>query len=151
MEHKAPWECTYAKEDKSKCKPGIPPKSDQKYFEILSLCVLQAGLGWKMVRQNWARFKHGFYDFNIAKLAGMRSSDLIKESDVIRNRKKVQAIIHNARELQKISKEYSSFSNFLKSLKKMNDKEVFKVLMKRFKHVGKYTAEYYLHSVGYWK
>lgn len=66
MEHKAPWECTYAKEDKSKCKPGILLKSDQEYFEILSLCVLQAGLGWKKVRKNWSKFKHGFYDFIFA-------------------------------------------------------------------------------------
>jgi len=151
MEHKAPWECTYAKEDKSKCKSGIPPKSDKGYFEILSLGVLQAGLGWKMVRQNWTRFKHGFYDFNIAKLAEMRSSDLMKEPGVIRNRKKVQAIIHNAREFQKIIREHGSFSNFLKSLKTMKDEEAFKALMKRFRHVGEYTAEYYLHCVGYWK
>jgi len=60
MEHKAPWECTYAKEDKSKCKPGIPPKSDQEYFEILSLCVLQAGLGWKMVRKTGQNLSMGF-------------------------------------------------------------------------------------------
>ncbi len=47
MEHRAPWECTYAKEGKSKCKLGIPPKSDQEYFKILSLCVLQARLWLK--------------------------------------------------------------------------------------------------------
>ncbi|MBA7502159.1 hypothetical protein ES706_00741 [subsurface metagenome] len=151
MKHRAPWGCTYAKEDKSKCKSGIPPKSDQEYFEILSLCVLQAGLSWKMVRQNWAKFKHGFYDFNITKLSKMRANELLKEPTVIKNRKKVGAIIYNAKEFQKISKKYSSFSNFLKSLKAMKDKEVFKVLMKRFKHVGEYTAEYYLHCVGYWK
>ncbi|MHC2994061.1 MAG: hypothetical protein IBV53_00940 [Candidatus Atribacteria bacterium] len=34
-EPKLPWECTYAKEDKSKCRPGNKPKADQKYFEIL--------------------------------------------------------------------------------------------------------------------
>jgi 3-methyladenine DNA glycosylase Tag len=43
-EHKALWECTFAKEEKSKCKPRDEPKSDQEYFEILCLCVLQAGL-----------------------------------------------------------------------------------------------------------
>ena len=31
-EHKSPWECTYAKEDKSKGKPGNKPKSNQRYF-----------------------------------------------------------------------------------------------------------------------
>jgi hypothetical protein len=35
---------TFAKEEKSKCKPEDKPKSDQEYFEILCLCVLQASL-----------------------------------------------------------------------------------------------------------
>jgi hypothetical protein len=43
-EHTAPWECMYAKEDKSKCKPGKKPKFDKEYFEILCLCILQSGL-----------------------------------------------------------------------------------------------------------
>lgn len=43
------------KEEKSKCRWGIPPKSDQQYFEILCLCVLQAGLSWGMVRKNWRK------------------------------------------------------------------------------------------------
>ncbi|MGQ9461271.1 MAG: DNA-3-methyladenine glycosylase I [Candidatus Bathyarchaeaceae archaeon] len=151
MEHRAPWECTFAKEDKSKCKPGIPPKSDQEYFEILSLCVLQAGLNWDVLRKNWARFKHGFYNFNISKLSRIRANELLKGPSVIKNRRKVEAIIYNAKEFQKIIKEHGSFANFLKSLKATEDKETLKILTKKFKHVGEYTAEYYLHSVGYWK
>ena len=54
------------------------------------------------------------------------------------------------KEYQKIKKEHDSFSNFLKSLKQVEDKEVSKSLMKRFKHVREYTAEYYLHCIGYW-
>ena len=58
-EHRAPWECTYAKEDKSRCKPGNKPKSDREYFEILCLCILQAGLNWNMVREKWLNIKQG--------------------------------------------------------------------------------------------
>jgi hypothetical protein len=35
-EHRAPWECTCSKEDKSECKPRKKPKSDQEYFEVLA-------------------------------------------------------------------------------------------------------------------
>jgi 3-methyladenine DNA glycosylase Tag len=52
-EHRAPWECAFAEEDKNKCKPGISPESDPEYFENLYLCILQAGLGWEMIRENW--------------------------------------------------------------------------------------------------
>jgi len=148
--HRAPWECTYAKEDKSECKPGKKPKSDQEYFEILCLCVLQAGLNWGAVRRNWQRYRKGFYNFNIDRLAKAESRELMKQPNSIRNLKKIKDMIYNAKEFQKIEKEYGSFSNFLKSLKRVEDKEVSKSLMKRFKHVREYTAEYYLHCIGHW-
>jgi 3-methyladenine DNA glycosylase Tag len=125
--HRAPWECTYAKEDKNKCKPGKPPKSDQEYFEILCLCTLQAGLNWGMIRKNWSKFKKGFYGFDINKLSKAQSSKLLEEPNVIKNRNKVEAIIINAKEFQEIKIKYGSFSSYLKSLKKMKDKEVLKV------------------------
>jgi 3-methyladenine DNA glycosylase Tag len=149
-EHRAPWECTYAKEDKSKCKPGKKPKSEQEYFEILCLCILQAGLSWGIVRKNWKKYRRGFYNFNINKLAKISPKELMKKPDVIKNLRKIEGIIYNAKEFQKIKEEYGSFSNFLKSLKQMKDKEIFRLLMKRFRHVGEYTAEFYLHCVGYW-
>lgn len=150
-QHRAPWECTFAKEDKSKCKPGISPKSDQEYFEILCLCILQAGLVWGMIRKNWTKFKQGFYDFNIEKLAKAKKDELTKRDGVIKNKIKIEAIINNAKNFQKIKGERGSFPNFLKSLKRSEDKEAIKMLTHVFAHMGKYTAEYYLHSVGYWR
>jgi len=148
-EHRAPWECTYAKEDKSECKPGKKPKSDQEYFEIICLCILQAGLNWGTVRRIWQRYRKGFYDFNIDRLAKAQSRELMKQPNAIRNMKKIKDIIHNAKEFQKIMKEYGSFSNFLKSLERVENREISRFLMERFKHVGEYTAEYYLHGIGY--
>jgi len=148
-EHRAPWECTYAKEEKSKCKSGRRPRSDQEYFEILCLCILQAGLSWGTVRRNWQRYRKGFYDFNIDRLAKARSRELMKQPNAIRNMKKIKDIIRNAKEFQKIKNECGSFSNFLKSLERVENREIPRFLMERFKHVGGYTAEYYLHCVGY--
>jgi 3-methyladenine DNA glycosylase Tag len=150
-QHQAPWECIYRKEDKNDCKPGKRPKSDQKYFEILCLCLLQAGLNWGSIRKHWKKYKDGFYDFDIHRLSRGRTSVLLKDPHVIKNSRKVEAVIHNAKEFQKIQKEYGSFSNFLKTVKPLRKEELFKLLSKKFKHVGAYTVEYYLHSVGYWK
>jgi len=149
-EHRAPWECTFAKEDKSKCKSGIPPKSDQEYFEILCLCILQAGLNWGMVRKNWLKFKQGFYRFDIQRLAKAKTEELFKRDGVIKNEIKIKAIINNAKKFQNIKQDKGSFSNFLKSLKRSEDKEVINILTQTFAHMGKYTVEYYLHCVGYW-
>jgi DNA-3-methyladenine glycosylase I len=101
-EHRAPWECAFAEEDKSKCEPGISPKSDQEYFEILCLCILQAGLNWGMIRKKWARFKRGFYDFNIQRLANVKRDELLTRNGVIKDKMKVEAIINNAKKFQNI-------------------------------------------------
>jgi len=148
-EHQAPWECTFTKEEKNICKPGRKPKSDQGYFEILCLCILQAGLNWKGIRKNWGRYRKGFYNFNISRLAKAETKKLLKNSDVIRNKRKVEGIIYNAKKFQDIKKEYGSFANFLKSLKSHQDRV--ELLTKRFKHLGSYSAEYFLHSLGYSK
>jgi len=148
-EHRAPWECTYAKEDRNKCKAGKKPKADQEYFEILCLCILQAGLNWRIIRKNWQKYRKGFYNFDINKLAKAQTTELMKKPNIIKNPKKIKDIIYNAKEFLKIKKEYGSFSNFLSLLKRMKNKEAFKLLINRFKHVGSYTAEFYLHCVGY--
>jgi DNA-3-methyladenine glycosylase I len=149
-EHRAPWECVYAKEEQNQCKPGKKPNSDQEYFEILCLCLLQAGLNWGVIRKNWQKYKKGFSGFDITRLAETQTNELLKKPDVIKHAKKIDAIIYNAKEFQRIQNEYGSFAHFLDSLRHMTNTEVLKVLTKQFKHVGNYTAEYYLHSVGYW-
>lgn len=148
-EHTAPWECTLAKEEKTICRPGRIPKSEREYFEVLSLCVLQAGLGWGMVRKNWTRLKRFFLNFNINKLADADIEELLKKPGGIRNRKKVFAIINNAREFQKIKEKFGSFSSFLETLREESNDEAILKLTQRFHHLGKYSAEYFLHSVGY--
>jgi 3-methyladenine DNA glycosylase Tag len=146
--HQAPWECVYGKEDKSDCKPGKRPRSDQKYFEILCLCLLQTGLNWGSIRKHWQKYKDGFYGFDIHRLSETRTKVLLKDPRVIKNPRKVEAIIQNARAFGKIKEEFGSFSDFLKSLKKSGDQELLKALTERFKHIGFYTAKYFLHSVG---
>src|SRR5215813_6529691 len=69
MSHRAPWECSFAKEERSRCLPGKKPRTDREYFEVLSLCILQAGLSWASVRRSWPRYRSAFLNFEVAKLA----------------------------------------------------------------------------------
>jgi L-ascorbate metabolism protein UlaG (beta-lactamase superfamily) len=41
-EHRAPWECAYAKESKSKCKPGKKPKSEIIFVSICGTVVINS-------------------------------------------------------------------------------------------------------------
>ncbi|MEM3731751.1 MAG: DNA-3-methyladenine glycosylase I [Candidatus Bathyarchaeia archaeon] len=147
----APWKCKYPKEAKSVCKSGKKPSCDREYFEILCLCVLQAGLNWRVIRENWQRYRGVFEGFDFERLSVACVDDLICKPNAIRNRRKIEAIIYNANEFKRIVEEYGSFEGFLEELKRKGKGEVLKIFVGRFKHVGIYTAEYFLHSVGFWR
>src|SRR5215470_18452145 len=146
MSHRAPWECTFAKEQRSRCLPGKKPRMDPKYFEVLSLCILQAGLSWASVRRSWPRYRSAFLNFEIAKLAHATPAALLRRPGALRNRKKVAALVANAQEFERMRAEHGRFARYLRTVK--SDKDACTILQERFRHVGPYTAEFYLHSVG---
>jgi hypothetical protein len=52
---------------------------------------------------------------------------------------------------QRITEKDGSFSDFLESLKTLDDEKAVEILTKRFRLPGELAAKYYLHSVGHWK
>ena len=146
MTHRAPWECTFAKEEPSRCLPGKRPRTDREYFEVLSLCILQAGLSWAGVRRSWPRYRSAFLDFEIAKLAHEAPSALLRRPGALRNPKKIAALVTNAREFERIRAEHRTFARYLCAVK--SDQDACTILQERFRQVGPYTAEFYLHCVG---
>ncbi len=147
--HVSPWECTYAKEDKVKCLPGRKPKGDLAYFEIMCLCVLQAGLSWGMIRRNWKGYRKAFFGFSTNVLSGLSVEELIKRKGILRNRVKIEAILYNAKEFQKICEEFGSFEKFIQPASQHPHIE--QLLSTRFKRFGPLTTRYFLHSIGYKK
>jgi len=146
MSHRAPCECTFAKEQRSRCLPGKKPRTDRDYFEILSLCILQAGLSWASVRRSWPRYRSAFLNFEIAKLAHAAPAELLRRPGALRNPKKLAALVANAQEFERIRAEHGTFARYLQAVK--SDKDACTILQERFRHVGSYTAEFYLHCVG---
>jgi DNA-3-methyladenine glycosylase I len=148
-EHKAPWACVLAKDEEGGCLPGKRPRTDQQYFEILCLCLLQAGLNWSSIRKHWPRYREGFLNFNPRKLSKSSPEELIDSPDVIRHPRKLAALVHNAQEFQSITREHGSFAAFLDTLRPLDERARLKALSARFKHVGPETADYFLHAVGF--
>ena len=146
MSHRAPWECSFAKEQRSRCLPGKKPRTDHEYFEVLSLCILQAGLRWASVRRSWPRYRSAFRNFDIAKLAHAAPATLLRRPGALRNVKKVEALVANAQEFERIRAEHRTFARYLRTVK--SEKDACAILQERFRHVGPYSAEFYLHCVG---
>jgi DNA-3-methyladenine glycosylase I len=128
------------------------PPNDSAYFENLTRCIFQAGLSWRTITNKWPNFRAAFGEFDLATVASYGADDigrLLEDVGIIRNRRKILATIHNAREFERIIKEHGSFQGWLDSLdKSANYAGVVSRLISRLKHVGKSTAHIFLYTVG---
>ena len=131
---------------------GRRPSSDSAYFENLSRCVFQSGLNWGTIAKRWLAFLAAFEGFEIRKVAGYGAEDiarLMDDESIIRNRNKVLATIHNAREFERIVKYSGSVAVWLDGLDKSNNYQgVIKRVILKFKQVGSTSVPLWLYSVG---
>ena len=78
---------------------GVPVYDNQALFENLILETFQAGLSWITVLRKREAFREAFHGFNAEKMTSMNEyeiSELMQNSNIIRNSAKIRAAIHNA-------------------------------------------------------
>ena len=100
---------------------GVPLRDDQKQFEFLMMEVMQCGLNWNMMIQKREIFRACFDSFDFDKVAAYGEDDIerIMETEgMIRSRRKIEAVIHNARCFQKIRDECGTISDYIWSFTK---------------------------------
>lgn len=86
-------------------------------FEMLTLEMFQAGLSWECIlnKRDAFRIAYSNFDFNIvSKYDENMIEKLATDSGIIRNRKKIQASINNAKIFKQIVLQYGCFYNYLK-------------------------------------
>lgn len=97
---------------------GKEVTDDKKMFEFLVLESAQAGLSWLTILKRRDAYRDAFADYNAEKVAEMTEQDverLMKESGIIRNRRKIESTISNARHFLEIQKEFGRFCDYLRS------------------------------------
>ena len=91
---------------------------DHILFEFLTLESAQAGLAWIAILRKREGYREAFHNFDVEKVAAMTDDDverLMKFDGIVKNRRKIQSAISNARLFIEIQKEYGSFFNYLRS------------------------------------
>src|SRR5919206_2841735 len=81
---------------------GFPLRDDAQLFERLALEINQAGLSWLTILNKQDRFHRAFEGFDVGRVAAYAEADqarLLADAGIIRNRKKIAAVIENARRL----------------------------------------------------
>ncbi len=84
-------------------------------FEHLVLESSQAGLSWYTVLRKRENYRAAFDQFNPQKIAHYDAAKievLMGNAGIIRNRKKIEAIIGNARVFLQIQAEFGSFASY---------------------------------------
>jgi len=95
---------------------GIPEHDDRKLFEHLTLEVMQCGLNWELMLRKREIFRRHLAGFDPCRLAAFTEEDIaaaLADREMIRSRRKIEAVIANARAFLAIQKEYGSFSSWL--------------------------------------
>jgi DNA-3-methyladenine glycosylase I len=95
---------------------GVPVHDDRKQFEFLMMEVMQCGLNFTMMLKKREIFRECFDGFNYDRIADYGEADVLRimrTPGMIRSRRKIEAVIGNARCFQKIREEYGSFSAYI--------------------------------------
>ncbi|MBS9335608.1 DNA-3-methyladenine glycosylase I [Fructobacillus sp. M1-13] len=93
-----------------------PVYDEQKAFEYLVLEIFQSGLSWQTVLKKRGALKEDFFDFDVEKVAGMKVFDverLMRDPRIIRNRRKIEAVISNAKILEEWHKRGETLIDWL--------------------------------------
>ncbi len=95
---------------------GIPVHDDKIHFEFLVLESAQAGLSWITVLKKRENYRQAYDHFDYEKVAlydERKTNELLENSGIIRNRRKIESSINNAQRFLEIQKQFGSFDNYI--------------------------------------
>ena len=95
---------------------GSPLHDEGKHFEFLLLETQQAGLSWITILRKREAYRRAFAGFDPEKVAGFgpaKVESLLGDSGIIRNRRKIEAAVKNAKAFLEIREERGSFDAWL--------------------------------------
>ncbi len=133
----------------SKPPDQIKPQSLGDYLEVMSKAVFQSGMSWKVVESKWGTTREAFHGFDVEKVANMDERDLdllVEDTRVIRNYRKLAAIIENAQRMTELEKEYGGFKKYLRAHGDFDS--TLKAIKRDFKFMGDFGVYYFLYVVG---
>ena len=131
--------------------PQQKPKDEKGYFEILSKAVFNAGFSYQVVNTKWNGTKEVFDDFDpqiVSRWTNDEIFNALESPNIIRNGKKVKAIVSNAKIFLELVEKFKSFDNYLESFRDKPYEDKQQMIAKQFKWLGPTGAHFFLWSVG---
>jgi DNA-3-methyladenine glycosylase I len=127
----------------------IEVKGLSDYLGALAVAVFEPGLNWRVVESKWPGTTEAFDGFDVRTVAAYTPADesrLLADPRLIRNRKKIEAVIHNAQEMLALEGDGGGFASYLRS--KGSYEELAADMKERFQFLGDTGIYHFLWVVG---
>jgi DNA-3-methyladenine glycosylase I len=127
----------------------IKPTSLDDYLEVMSKAVFQSGMSWKVVEAKWDTTREAFDNFDVVKVSAYNEKDLddlTQDTRVIRNYRKLAAIVTNAQQMIALEGEYGTFQKYLRAQGDFD--ATLTTIRKDFKFMGPTGIYFFLWVVG---
>lgn len=98
------------------CEWGVPQHDDRTLFGFLVLEGAQAGLSWPTILAKRAAYRRAFAGFDpaaVARFGDPQRRRLLQDRGIVRNRRKIDGAIGNARSFLRVQEEHGSFDAYL--------------------------------------
>jgi DNA-3-methyladenine glycosylase I len=131
---------------------GFPLQDDAALFERLSHEINQAGLSWLLILKRREAFRRAFERFDVDRVAGYGAADrrrLLGDPGIIRNRRKVDAVIENARRIAGLRESHGSFAAWLAAHHPRPKPDWVRLFKETFVFTGGEITGEFLMSIGY--
>jgi DNA-3-methyladenine glycosylase I len=95
---------------------GVPVHDDRILFEFLTLEGAQAGLSWETILKKRQGYRDAFADFDyaaVARFGPTRVERLLRNPGIVRNRRKVNSAVNNAKAFLAVQREFGTFDAFV--------------------------------------
>jgi DNA-3-methyladenine glycosylase I len=130
---------------------GFSSRDETVLFERLCLEIMQAGLSWELVLKRRPSLNAAFAGFAVDQVARFGKRDvtrLLGDPGIIRNRLKVDAIIENAKRVQKLRASHGGFADWLDAHHPRDKAAWVKLFKQTFKFTGGEIVGEFLMSLG---
>ena len=127
----------------------IEPRSLGDYLEQMTKSVFRSGMSWRVVDSKWPDIREAMSGFDTEAIANLSPAELdalTQDKRVIRNRRKLEAIVHNARRMLDLEAKHGSFRGYLRSHEDFD--ATIKDVRKQFKFMGDTGTYLFLYVVG---
>ncbi|MGH1354418.1 MAG: DNA-3-methyladenine glycosylase I [Thalassovita sp.] len=126
------------------------PASD--WLQEMARAAFQAGFSWTVIENKWPGFRAAFHDFDVDRVAFFHDEDmdrLLGDPGIVRNGRKIQSVIENARMLRDLQDETGDVSGHLANWPVSEQADLVTMLGKRGAHLGGNTAMRVLRVMGW--